>query len=116
MKSEIARNLLIESSGFGFEIEVIAKCQKLGVRIFEVPISYYGRTYQEGKKIGLKDGFAAIWYLLKFNLFRTRDQSFRLGFLEAFDLARQKDQDGPSRRLVFSGNGPVQRVSRPVQL
>jgi glycosyltransferase involved in cell wall biosynthesis len=116
MKSEIARNLLIESSGFGFEIEVIAKCQKLGARIFEVPISYYGRTYQEGKKIGLKDGLDAIWYLLKFNLLTTRDRSFRPSFLQAFDLAKQKDQGGPSRRPVFCENGFVRRLSKPAQL
>jgi glycosyltransferase involved in cell wall biosynthesis len=116
MRSEIARNLLIESSGFGFEIEVIAKCQKLGARIFEVPISYYGRTYQEGKKIGLKDGLDAVWYLLKFNLLTTRDRSFRSDFLEAFDFSKQKDPGGTNRRLVFSENGSVQRLSKPVQL
>jgi glycosyltransferase involved in cell wall biosynthesis len=86
MKSEIAKNLLIESSGFGFEIEVVAKCKKLGVRMFEVPISYYGRTYAEGKKIGLRDGLDAIWYLIKFNLFRTRTESFRKELLESFSL------------------------------
>jgi glycosyltransferase involved in cell wall biosynthesis len=90
MRSEIARNLLIESSGFGFEIEAIAKCKKLGARIFEVPISYYGRTYEEGKKIGLKDGFDAIWYLIKFNLLRTRSRSFRGDFLKAFELAKPR--------------------------
>ncbi len=51
-------------SGFGFEIEFVAKCKKIGARIYEVPISYYGRTYEEGKKIGLD----AIWYLIKFNV------------------------------------------------
>ena len=81
MRSEIARNLVIESSGFGFEVEIIAKCQKIRARMYEVPISYYGRTYEEGKKIGWKDGFHAIWYLIKFNLLRTRNQSFRGGIL-----------------------------------
>ena len=86
MRSEIAKNLLIESSGFGFEIEVIAKCKKIGVRMFEVPISYYGRTYAEGKKNGLKDGLDAIWYLIKFSLLRSRTQSFRKELLDCFSL------------------------------
>jgi glycosyltransferase involved in cell wall biosynthesis len=80
-RTEIAKNMIIESSGFGFEIEFVAKCKKIGARIFEVPISYYGRTYEEGKKIGLKDGLDALWYLAKFNLLRTREQSFRSEFL-----------------------------------
>jgi len=53
-RGEIIRNMTIISSGFGFEIEVTAKVAKLGVAIYEVPISYHGRTYEEGKKIGMK--------------------------------------------------------------
>jgi glycosyltransferase involved in cell wall biosynthesis len=82
-RSEIAKNMIIASSGFGFEIEFVAKCKKIGARIYEVPISYYGRTYQEGKKIGLKDGLDALWYLLKFNLLTGVKQSFRPEFLAA---------------------------------
>src|ERR1039458_5444665 len=55
-RGEIIRNITITSSGFGFEIEVTAKVAKLGVAIYEVPISYRGRTYEQGKKIGMKDG------------------------------------------------------------
>ena len=76
-RSEILKQMVIESSGFGFEIEFVAKCQKLRPRIYEVPISYYGRTYEEGKKIGFKDGLDALWYIFKFNLFRTTARSFR---------------------------------------
>jgi glycosyltransferase involved in cell wall biosynthesis len=76
-RAEIAKNMIIQSSGFGFEIEFVAKCQKIGARIYEVPISYYGRTYEEGKKVGLKDGLAAIWYLVKFNILTGLKQSFR---------------------------------------
>ena len=65
------KNMIIESSGFGFEIEFVAKCKKIGTRMYEVPISNYGRTYEEGKKIGVKDGLDALWYLMKFNLFRN---------------------------------------------
>jgi glycosyltransferase involved in cell wall biosynthesis len=82
-RSEIAKNMIIESSGFGFEIEFVAKCKKIGARIYEVPISYYGRTYEEGKKIGLKDGLDALWYLIKFNILTRVEASFRAEFLEA---------------------------------
>lgn len=75
-RGEIIRNMIIESKGFGFEIEVTAKIAKLKCRIFEVPISYYGRTYEEGKKIGFKDGIAALFYILKYNWFVNRKRSF----------------------------------------
>ena len=77
-RGDIIRNMTISSSGFGFEIEVTAKIAKLGCRLFEVPISYHGRTYQEGKKIGATDGIAAFWYVVKFNLFCSLERSFRL--------------------------------------
>ena len=76
-RGDIIRNMVIASRGFGFEIEVTAKVAKLGCAIYEVPISYYGRTYEEGKKIGLKDGIAAIWFILRFNLFWSLRASFR---------------------------------------
>ncbi len=76
-RGDIIRNMVIESRGFGFEIEVTAKIAKLGCPIYEVPISYYGRTYQEGKKIGVKDGLEAFWFVLRFNLFCSLRSSFR---------------------------------------
>jgi glycosyltransferase involved in cell wall biosynthesis len=86
-RAEIAKNMIIESSGFGFEIEFVAKCKKIDARMYEVPISYYGRTYEEGKKIGLRDGFDALWYLVKFNILTGLQQSFRQRFLaEKTDL------------------------------
>jgi glycosyltransferase involved in cell wall biosynthesis len=77
-RGDIIRNMTISSSGFGFEIEVTAKIAKLGCRLFEVPISYRGRTYEEGKKIGTKDGIAAFWYVIKFNLFCSLANSYRV--------------------------------------
>jgi glycosyltransferase involved in cell wall biosynthesis len=68
-RREVVQKILIEENRFGFEPEITAKVSKLGVRIFEVPISYYGRTYAEGKKIGWKDGVQAIWCILKYNFF-----------------------------------------------
>ena len=76
-RGEIIRNMVIKSSGFGFEIEVTAKLAKLGCAIYEVPISYYGRTYEEGKKIGMLDGLQAFWLVFRFNLFCGLKSSFR---------------------------------------
>ncbi len=76
-RGEIIRNMIITSSGFGFEIEVTAKVAKLRCRVYEVPISYYGRTYEEGKKIGMKDGLWALWYIVWFNLFCSKEASFK---------------------------------------
>ena len=69
-RSEIIKNISIEEKRFGFEPEITAKISKKDFRIYEVGISYYGRTYKEGKKIGWRDGFHAIWCILKYNLFR----------------------------------------------
>jgi glycosyltransferase involved in cell wall biosynthesis len=66
----VLERITIEESRFGFEPEITAKIAKLNVRIYEVGISYSGRTYQEGKKIGWKDGFSALRCILKYNLFR----------------------------------------------
>lgn len=69
-RREIIQGIEIEEDRFGFEPEITAKVAKLGCRIYEVGISYYGRTYAEGKKIGYRDGFRAIYCILKYNLFR----------------------------------------------
>lgn len=76
-RGEIIRNMVIVSSGFGFEVEVAAKIAKLKIAIYEVPISYYGRTYEEGKKIVFKDGLIALWLVIRFNLFCSLRASFR---------------------------------------
>ncbi len=76
-RGDIIRNMVIVSSGFGFEVEVVAKIAKLKIAIYEVPISYYGRTYAEGKKVLMKDGLIAIWLVIRFNLFSNLRSSFR---------------------------------------
>jgi glycosyltransferase involved in cell wall biosynthesis len=68
IRGDIARALHLTSDRFGFEPEITARLSRAKVRIFEVPISYSGRTYAEGKKIGWKDGVAAILHILRFNL------------------------------------------------
>lgn len=68
-RAGIIKNIKLNEKRFGFEPEVTAKIARVpGIRIYEVGISYYGRTYAEGKKIGWKDGFRAIWCILKYNL------------------------------------------------
>lgn len=66
MTRDVARRLDLQSQRFGIEPEITCKVSRLGVRIYEVPISYNGRTYAEGKKIGLKDGFQAVWTILRY--------------------------------------------------
>jgi len=67
IRSDIAKGLVLREKRFGFEPEITAKLARVpGIRIYEVGISYYGRTYAEGKKIGWKDGFRAIWCILKY--------------------------------------------------
>ena len=69
--------LHLESKGFGMEVEITAMVCKTRARTYEVPISYYGRTYEEGKKIGTWDGVAAIWYILYFNLVQPHTKAGR---------------------------------------
>ena len=68
-KTDIIKSINIQEDRFGFEPEITAKISKMNLRIYEVGISYYGRTYDEGKKIGWKDGFRAIYCILKYNIF-----------------------------------------------
>ncbi|MFI5185552.1 MAG: glycosyltransferase family 2 protein [Chitinophagales bacterium] len=70
---EVLRKLSIKEKRFGFEVEVTAKISRIkGIRIYETGIAYYGRTYKEGKKINWKDGFRAIYCILKYNLFSRK--------------------------------------------
>jgi glycosyltransferase involved in cell wall biosynthesis len=87
-RGEIIRNMRITSRGFGFEVEVTAKVAKLGCAIYEVPISYYGRTYEDGKKVGLADGLQALWLVIRYNLFCSLRKSFR----------RMPELDGDARQ------------------
>ena len=68
-KSDIIKNIKLKENRFGFEAEVTAKIAKKKVRIYEVGVKYYGRTYEQGKKIGWKDGISAIRCILIYNLF-----------------------------------------------
>ena len=68
-RADIFHRIRIRSDRFGFEPEVTGKVAKLGCRIYEVPISYYGRTYAEGKKITWRDGFEALWCIVRYRFF-----------------------------------------------
>jgi len=70
-RREIIQSIEIEEARFGLEPELTAKLARKNVRIYEVAVSYHGRTYAEGKKIGWKDGFRALWCILKYSLVRT---------------------------------------------
>ena len=69
-KREVLKDITIESNRFGFEPEITAKIAKGRFKVYEIPISYYGRSYEEGKKITWRDGIKAFFTILKYNLFR----------------------------------------------
>ena len=72
-RAEVLRKITLREKRFGFEPEVTAKiCRIKGIRIYETGIAYYGRTYNDGKKINWKDGFRAIYCIIKYNLFSRK--------------------------------------------
>ncbi|KHK03897.1 glycosyltransferase family 2 protein [Desulfovibrio sp. TomC] len=68
-RRDVLQKIRIQSDRFGVEPELTAKVARLRARIYEVPVSYYGRTYEEGKKIGWRDGLAALWWIVRFGVF-----------------------------------------------
>ena len=68
-RADVLKKITIQQNRFGFEPEITAKISKLKCKVYEVGISYSGRSYEEGKKIGLKDAINAFWCILKYNLF-----------------------------------------------
>ncbi len=77
-RREVIQNLKLQTDRFGIEIELTAKIARArGIRIYEVPISYHGRTYDEGKKITWKDGIAAFWHMIHFNILQSRRKFFK---------------------------------------
>lgn len=97
-RAGVIKPLRLTSQGFGMEVEITAMVCKTKVRSYEVPISYYGRTYEEGKKVGLKDGLLALWYIVYYNLFRpysTAGRTYIREVNEYLDRARK----GPTTRI-----------------
>ena len=69
VRADLLKSLPLVSNRFGIEVELTARLAKAKARIWELPISYAGRTYDEGKKIDWRDGVAAFWHIIRFNLF-----------------------------------------------
>ena len=95
-RREVVASMRIESRRFGIEPEITAKVARRGYRIYEVPISYYGRTYEEGKKIGWRDAFSALWTIVRHSMRETEDPK-NVGHVT---LARMGRLDGYNRWLV----------------
>jgi glycosyltransferase involved in cell wall biosynthesis len=95
-RREVVSSMRIESKRFGIEPEITAKVARRGYRIYEVPISYYGRTYEEGKKIGWKDAFSALWTIVKHSMREAEDPK-NVGHVT---LARMGRLDGYNRWLA----------------
>jgi len=76
-RTPILQQTPLTSSGFGMEVEITAFVAKTRARVYEVPISYYGRTYEEGKKIGLIDGLCALWYIFRYNVLASLSPGYR---------------------------------------
>lgn len=77
-KREVIQNINLETDRFGIEVEITAKIARAEVlKIYEVPISYHGRTYEEGKKVTWKDGIAAIWHMIKFNILQDKRKFYK---------------------------------------
>jgi hypothetical protein len=77
VRAPLMKRLIFTTNRFGFEPEITARLAQAHARIWELPISYSGRTYEEGKKIGWKDGVAACWHIAKFNLLPPRNKTVR---------------------------------------
>ena len=77
-RREILDDYSFSSKGFGMEVELTALFAHLNCRVYECPISYYGRTYEDGKKIGLKDGIWALFYIVFYNLIAPKCNSFKM--------------------------------------
>ncbi|HVF90951.1 MAG TPA: glycosyltransferase family 2 protein [Blastocatellia bacterium] len=98
-RREVIQAISLEQKRFGFEPEVTVKISRMKLRIYEVGISYYGRTYEEGKKIGWKDGVQALWCILKYSV-KTRGSAYAQGNL----LSQQTPSPAPTPHSP--GNAP----------
>jgi glycosyltransferase involved in cell wall biosynthesis len=89
VRAPLMKRLIFTTDRFGFEPEITARLSQAHARIWELPISYSGRTYEEGKKIGWKDGVAAFWHIIKFNMFPPRNDRVRRKHRSMFDTKRE---------------------------
>ena len=125
-RREVVQSMTIESRRFGIEPEITAKVARRGYRVFEVPISYYGRTYEEGKKIGLKDAFSALWTIIRHAVREAEDPKnvghvtlARMGKLEPYNrwLADRFEKSLGQRVLeIGAGFGNMTRHLTPREM
>ena len=125
-RREVVQSMRIESRRFGIEPEITAKIARRGYRVFEVPISYYGRTYEEGKKIGLKDAFSALWTIIRHAVREAEDPKnvghvtlARMGKLEPYNrwLADRFEKSLGQRVLeIGAGFGNMTRHLTPREM
>jgi glycosyltransferase involved in cell wall biosynthesis len=100
VRSDLMRSLPLESERFGIEPELAARLAQSGARLYEVPIRYDGRTYAEGKKIGWKDGAAALWHIVRFNVLTPRAPRF-----DGAPLGKGAGSADPGAQLLAHGAG-----------
>jgi len=98
-RREVIQNLVIETDRFGFEPEITAKLSKTPCVLYEVPISYHGRTYTQGKKITWKDGVAALAHVVRFNVFRRSAECAKRPWHEIPQLVSPPDNPGLGETL-----------------
>jgi len=102
VRRELLQSLPLSANRFGIEPELTARLAQAGARIYELPISYDGRSYAEGKKIGWRDGVSALWCIWKYNVFPPRVAAWKLPEVAAWDA--------PERLAAQGGSGPSGRV------
>ena len=95
VRRELLASLPLSAERFGIEPELTARLAQAGARIYELPISYDGRSYAEGKKIGWKDGVSAFWYILKYNVFGSRPPKWTVPEVEPWDAPERATKTGP---------------------
>ncbi len=86
VRAPLMKKLILTTDRFGFEPELTARLAQAHAKIWELPISYSGRTYEEGKKIGWKDGVAAFWHIIKFNVFPPKNSGVRKKYRSVYDV------------------------------
>jgi glycosyltransferase involved in cell wall biosynthesis len=86
VRAPLMKRLILTTDRFGFEPELTARLAQAHAKIWELPISYSGRTYEEGKKIGWKDGVAAFWHIIKFNAFPPKNTGVRRKYRSVYDV------------------------------
>jgi glycosyltransferase involved in cell wall biosynthesis len=102
VRRELLQSLPLSASRFGIEPELTARLAQAGARIYELPVSYHGRSYAEGKKIGWRDGVSALWSIWKYNVFRPRVPRWSPPAVEAWD-APDRLRAGEGRREKGTG-------------